>query len=562
VNCHNLTYEWTTVLNGATDCGSISNSIITDEFGNSYIIGEFIGFVDFDPGPATYYLSSIFSSWDVFIQKLDSNGNFVWAKSFGSYDWDSGSSLTIDIDGNIYATGYFFGFVDFDPSFNEYFINSAGLNDIYILKLNSSGDFIWAKSIGGECSDAGQSIYADNNGYIYLTGSFCDSVDFNPGLDEYFLTGIPSNSTIYVLKLDINGDFIWAKSLGVGILTCSGSGTSIITDTFGNIYTTGNYAGSGNFNPNGEYNLNWVGNTDIFVSKLDSNGNFIWAKSIGGINGDVAKKINTDNSSNVYIAGYFYQDSPDFDPDLGTHYLISHGQHEGFILKLNIDGNLDWVYSFGDTLSDDICSVNFDSFNNIYVLGNFSGYVDFNPSSGINSITSSGESDLFLLKLDSNGQFCWVESVPSSDVGNIYGLNFSIDTNENIYIVGWFNGAIDFDFTEDNMDYYWSTDDQDGWGGAFLSKWNQNIENNVSVNTFNDDSLLRIYPNPSNDFIFIEYNLHPFILSIYDSFGKIIYNQNIDSEKFSLNTKFLSKGVYSFVIRSKKDNLSKKVIIH
>jgi hypothetical protein len=138
------------------------------------------GTVDFDPGAGTANMSSTGSN-DIFIQKLDSNGNFLWAKTFGGSSADMGYSITVDGSGNTYTTGYFQGSVDFDPGEGLTIFNSAGSFDVFILKLDASGNYLWSTAFGGSSTDMGQSISVDVLGSIYTTGRFEDVVDFDIG---------------------------------------------------------------------------------------------------------------------------------------------------------------------------------------------------------------------------------------------------------------------------------------------------------------------------------------------------------------------------------------------
>src|SRR5690606_19324646 len=117
------------------------------------------------------------SSADIFISKLDTLGNFVWAKKIGGIGSDYSNSIALDNYGNVYTTGYFEDTVDFDPGFGVSYLNSTGGKDIFICKLDTSGNFVWAKKIGGSGTDAGNSIAVDNLGNIYITGYFEGLVD-------------------------------------------------------------------------------------------------------------------------------------------------------------------------------------------------------------------------------------------------------------------------------------------------------------------------------------------------------------------------------------------------
>src|SRR5690606_23904636 len=142
------------------------------------------GTVDFDPGVGVYNLTSLGYD-DIFIQKLDSNGDFLWAKRMGSTGSNIGHSIAVDTAGNVYTTGTFGGTVDFDPGVGTFNLTSAGGVDIFIQKLDSNGDFLWAKRMGGIGREQGSSITIDALGNVYTTGSFEEEVDFDPGVGIY-----------------------------------------------------------------------------------------------------------------------------------------------------------------------------------------------------------------------------------------------------------------------------------------------------------------------------------------------------------------------------------------
>ena len=142
--------EWVKSIGGTGTFNVEGNSIIVDDLGNTYITGAFEGTVDFDPSNSVYNLSANFSvpnsSRDVFILRLDFAGNFIWAKSFGGIVDAWVNSINIDVWNNIYLTGRYEGLVDFDPSLSSYNLTSTGSSDIFAQKLDSSGNFIWARS--------------------------------------------------------------------------------------------------------------------------------------------------------------------------------------------------------------------------------------------------------------------------------------------------------------------------------------------------------------------------------------------------------------------------------
>ncbi len=419
-------FDWAKSMGGAsTDNG---RSVAVDASGNVYSIGTYQGTVDFDPGPGVYNLTSA-GSLDVYISKLDASGNFVWAKSIGGTSVEYGVSIAVDGSGNVYTTGYYFGTVDFDPNAGVYNLTAASY-DVFISKLDASGNFIWANSVGGTSSDNSYGLTLDASGNVYVVGNYLTTADFDPSASVYNLTASGSYD-IFVLKLDASGNFIWAKSMGG---TSAEYCTSVTVDGSGNVYTTGYYFGTVDFDPGtGVYNITTTGSYDIYISKLDALGNFVWAKSIGGTGLDYGNAITKDASGNIYLTGY-YQATADFDPGVGTYNLTPIGSNDVFILKLDASGNFTWAKSIGGIGTDAGNSINVDALGNVYTMGNFSNTVDFDPGAGITYLTSNGGLDVFILKLDNLGNYKYAGVFGGTSSEN--GYSSTIDAVGNHYTTG------------------------------------------------------------------------------------------------------------------------------
>jgi hypothetical protein len=315
--------------------GVQAGAIAVDASGNVLTTGIVNGTVDFDPGTGIYNLTSA-GGGDTFVSKLDAMGNFVWAKIIGSTGSDNSTSVAVDASGNVYTTGYFQGTVDFDPGTGTQHLTSADDRDIFISKLDASGNFVWAKRLGGASYDVGYSIAVDASANVYITGFFQGTADFDPGIGIYNLVsrGI---TDIFISKLDGAGNFVWAKSMGG---TNYDDGFSIAVDASGNVYLTGFFEGTSDFDPGiGILNLVSGGSYDIFIAKLNSAGNLVWAKNMSGPSNDYGQSIAVDASGNVYATGYF-RETVDFDPGTGTKNLVSAGDFDVFILKFSPTANL------------------------------------------------------------------------------------------------------------------------------------------------------------------------------------------------------------------------------
>ena len=373
----------------------LGRSICLDKQGNIYVTGYFKFTVDFDPDTGVYNLTTNSGNYNTFILKLDTAGNFVWADQLAGDIASDAYSVITDTLGNVYVTGLFIGTVDFDPGPGTYNLSSAGSSDIFIIKLNSPGDLIWAKQMGGIDLDYGYSVSIDTQSNVYATGYFKGTADFDPDTGVYNLSAV-GNFDIFILKLNEAGDMLWAKQVGGIEMDVA---YSICTDLQGNTYTTGRFKGTADFDPgSGIYNLITLGVWDLFVEKLDSSGNLLWAKQLGGNASKSGNSIITDRQGNVYLTGEF-SDTTDFDPGPATYNLFSAGTDDVYVLKLNPAGDFVWAERLGGSGYDFGHSICIDNLDNVYLTGSFESIADFDPGSGVFNLSSNGSKDICIVKL-------------------------------------------------------------------------------------------------------------------------------------------------------------------
>jgi len=433
---------WSSAQTAVSVFGGVGNefseSTVVDSTGNIYTTGRFASTVDFDPGVGTSNLTSAGSS-DVFVSKLDASGNLLWAKSFGAAAADAGLSIAVDSTGNVYTTGFFASTVDFDPGAGTTNLTTAGSSDVFISKLDASGNLVFAKRFGGGISDLGYSIAVDSTGNIYTTGFFQDTVDFDPSAGTTNLT-TAGLSDVFISKLDASGNLVFAKRFGAAE---ADAGRSIALDSTGNIYTAGYFEQTVDFDPSaGTTNLTSAGRSDVFVSKLDSSGNLVFAKRFGAAETDVGLSVAVDSTGNVYTTGYFEQ-TVDFDPGAGTTDLTTGGGSDVFVSKLDASGNLVFAKRFGGSNDDGGISISVDSNGNIHTTGYFEERVDFDPGAGTSNLTSAGGTDVFVSKIDSSGNLLLAKSFGGT--ANDVGRSITFDSTGNIYTTGEFAGTVDFD---------------------------------------------------------------------------------------------------------------------
>lgn len=377
--------------------------------------------------------------------------NLTWVKQMGGTSTEEGRSIAVDVSGNVYTVGSFIGTADFDPGAGTVNLTSAGNTDIYISKLDAAGNFVWAKAIGGTSIEDGKAIALDASGNVYTTGYFNGTVDFDPGVGISNLTS--SNSDIFISKLDAAGNFVWAKRMGG---TGSSRGNSIAIDASNNVCITGVFRATVDFDPGAAaFNItaSGVGNfDDIFISKLDAAGNFVWAKRMGNTIGDAGNSITHDASDNVYTTGYF-QGIVDFDPGAGTFNLASASTTNSaiFVQKLDAAGNFVWAVRMTGVAVVGLLGpcggtgIDVDASGNVYTTGYFQRTADFDPGAGTFTIAATGgvNDDIFISKLDPTGNFVWAKKMGSTISDQ--GYSISIDAEGDVYTTGYFQSIADFD---------------------------------------------------------------------------------------------------------------------
>jgi hypothetical protein len=389
----------------AKQMGQLGNDfgtgIAVDDSGNVYTTGIFMYTVDFDPdlGPGTYNLTAAGSN-EIFVQKLDNNGNFVWAGAIGGSGNDM--SFDIDVDGanNVYVTGEFSGLADLDPTVDTLNFSSGGYNDIFISKLDAQGNLAWARHMPGTEYGIGHAIDFDTQNNIYVTGSFSQTVDFDPGPGQVNLSA-SGNYDGFVFRLDTAGNLTWAKAIGGSSYEES---YDIAVDNAGSVYLAGFFWSTADFDPGANVvNLTSFGASDAFILKLEGSGNFMWAKQLGGTNYDQARSIDVDAPGNVYTTGSF-SSTADFDPAVGTFNLTAAGSADVFVSELNGAGDFLFAKALGGEFDDVGLSVSVSSLGNAHVGGYYySTSVPVVTTSSTIYLTNADTgttNDIFLVKLD------------------------------------------------------------------------------------------------------------------------------------------------------------------
>jgi len=432
------TFEWVRSY-GSTNYDRIWDAEV---HGNQIgTIGSFDGALTFNPTNPVPNVSHN-GGGDILLNIYTTSGQLLVSKAFGGAGIDWSRSLDFDKWGNIYVTGTFSGSVNFDRSTTGSFTKTSnGGTDVFLAKFDSIGNAIWVKTFGGTSNDEGINVVVNASSEVIVTGTYSGTVDFDPNSAIQNATSNSNSTDIFLSKFDSAGNLIWNKTFGSS--SNNDASREIAIDRSNNIIFVGFYGGTIDFDPSPAIvNLPHSSQVDAFITKLDNQGNLVWAKNISSSSEIMIKGVKISKLNEVVVGGHFYN-TVDFDPSSATAFRTSNGSKEMFVLKLDSNSNFDFVKTLGSSSADVVEKIELDSYDNIFCTGYYFGNMDFDPSpTATVSKSNAGSSDTYLLKLDKNGLFQWVTTYSGSNTD--IGTNIVCD-NSRVYLVGNASSPADFD---------------------------------------------------------------------------------------------------------------------
>lgn len=403
-------HRWSEAFGDSGD--QFGEILVTDHTGNVVAGGSFGDSVDFGGGPLTSP-----ETIDIFVAKLDRDGEHLWSKRFGDEKEQYITDLAITAEDDIVMTGSFEGAIDFTGEVLE----SALGTDIFVAKLGAGGEPVWSKRFGDSNPQYGRSVAVDDLGYIILTGYFDGDVNFGGAT----LTSA-GDSDVFVAKLDPDGKHVWSHRFGAA----GGQyGARVAADPDRNLILAGLFIGTLDI---GGAPLPSAGDVDIFVAKLDESGAPTWSLAFGSSGIDDCTDIAIDPAGNIVMIGTFT--SP---ISFGGPTLPWEGGTDIFVAKLSPKGEHLWSARFGDAGNQHVRGVALDPLGNILLIGDFQGELNF----GGPSLTSSTGTDIFVAKLDPEGAHWWSKRM--GDANNQEGHGVATDSAGNVLTTGYFSGILD-----------------------------------------------------------------------------------------------------------------------
>lgn len=409
-------------------------SIKCDQSGNVIIGGRFDGTTDLNPGAAAFSKTSA-GSGDCYLVKLDQNGTFLWAQTFGGTGLDRINAVTSDANGNVYAAGYFANTVDFDPGPGVNNITTVAGSDFFVSKFDQAGNYQWTKTFGAALSDYAYGVATDNAGNVYIVGEFSsDSLDANPDagvnmLYNYTITG--SYFEGYLIALDSTGSYLWSNTMK-GSASDYARGVTVTSNQ--EIIVGGYFNTSIELDPAGSIATH--GSSDAYLAKFNNNGSFAWLKTFGGGGADYVYAIST--AGNHVVATGTFTSVVDFDPSLDSLKLYSNGGSDVYVTRLTTsDGLFSWARTFGNYSSELVNGIAVNTLGNIYVTGSYLDSTQLDPSNSAPTVLTYGGRDAYISKFDSSGNFIFGQHIGSN--GTDYGRVVAVTpTGDEFWAAGYF----------------------------------------------------------------------------------------------------------------------------
>lgn len=525
-NAQAPSWQWAKSAGGT---GQPDSKSVIDSIGNIYVTGTFQD--DTMAFGNNILINSHQNGLDIFIVKYDASGNVLWAKSGTGYGNDWSGSIGLDKNGFIYITGYFTGsFI----TFGGITLTNGSSSNIFIVKYDSSGNVVWAKSDGGSGSPSSVDIDVKPNGTFYITGAIQSNTISLGGITLTNNAGMNN----FVAKYNNLGNVIWAKS-------CGGYVKSIDSDKNDNVYVAGFFT-----SPIMSIGTTTLTNNstdgDIFLIKYDALGNVIWAKSAGGSKFDGINAIAIDSSSNVYITGVYNSTSITFG---ATTLINANGTSasyagDSFLAKYDANGNVLFAKNISGKGFDDGIAIKLDKNENIFLLGN-SGSDTLNFGNTI--ITNVF---IYIAKFDVVGNVIWVKHTGVYTNLNDIGCSLALDLNGNAFITGKFRSAtIPFDNTV--------LANSTGTFHFFAAK----LGGSAGIKENSNSSVISIYPNPNNGNFYIKGSVTA-NYKLINELGQTVKEIELNSKNnFIITLDNLTSGMYFIIGSNNHQTISKKIIV-
>ena len=442
----------------AGPAGETPMGVVLDAAGNSYVVGTFAGTVDFDrENVVAGDTVTAVNPQDGYVAKYDPTGKLAWVVDLASVGGPTtGTGIAYDAGtGRVYVTGTFFGQLRYNGpgGQNGVLVNGAGFTDGFVAGFDTGGTPRYAADMRTTVSGATtpNAVAVAPNGNVLVAGSF-PTTDFDPaanGGSGFTLTSsfgsaafvaeynpAAASGTGFVRAAKIDGTLNYAVGRGIAV------------DSTGDVWVTGEHNGAVTTPltiPSA------AAASNAFVFKLRGSGigfTPLYATGFGSAGSDVGRSVAVDAAGNVFVGGMFQQ-AVDFDTTAAKAFtLVSGGDSDAFVLKLDSGGAFQWARAFGGYRNDAVNGLAVDAAGNVYATGSFIDTVNFDPFGAYYLSTApSLNPQAFALKLDAAGEFRWAAQLGNTATAVAAGAGIATNATGRVASVGTFAGTVDLDPT-------------------------------------------------------------------------------------------------------------------
>ncbi len=529
-NAQSPPWAWEKGVGIAGDCEG--KGIATDAYGNSYVVGQYSGTVNFGSGITLTTLYSFAS--EPFVAKYNPNGVIVWAKAIALGNTGSYSAYKVDLDplGNCYVVGRFFGTADFG---NSVTLSSAGGRG-FIAKYDANGTALWAKNAADKC----YAISVDKNGNSCVNGHFTTAAT----MGTITLSDPSTQSLKYVARFDNNGVCQWACKV-TGTDGLDENFQSIGTDGDGNCYFTGYMPAEHTVIDTAHIDVSIGAGGFMYMAKFNPAGHVQWAKFADYSGSQYPQSLCVNDSGYVYLAGTLLGVN-------GIYFGVTVSWNNlGNLAKFSKDGNFIWVNEISssgvDPNNSKVRGLRADSAGNCYMTGSYSGTATFNTD--VIALSNTG---IFAAKFDNDGNALWGNGVCSYLNGYTYGYAIGFDKYGNGFVAGTYSYNLVF-----------------GTDTLFVGNFSSNIlvaklgSAGVGISEFSNSSNV-CFTNTGSGIVEMKGFVHPddiFNLEVYNLRGQKVFSQKM--QKPTVDLSFLNSGIYIIRCCNSKDQIVQKIsIVH
>lgn len=365
------------------------NNIAVDSSGRMYVAGHFQDKVYFGTDSIVPFT---IGQEDLFVAHYAADGRPKWVRSIASNGYQSAQAITLSKDHFLYISGYYTGSLTFGTTT----LNSKGNRDIFVAKYDTSGNVLWAQSIGGPGPDEPARILTDGVGNVYVSGIIRDAIFLDN--DTIYSQG---HYDAFLAKYNASGQYQWAKMVGSAVPDyCK----SMAWDGHDKIYITGWFSQQGTF---GSQQLTAVGEEDMFLTQFDTSGNILWTQQFGGLFDERAYDVEIDANREIYLVGVL--DSIFIiNKDIFSNRHLNRPTNV-LLLHLDVNGQYQWGKSIGYVYNDFCFDLALGDSSAVYLTGNFHDSCYFDSI----LVTAKGSYDVYTTKYSRPFQNIATQPIPS-----------------------------------------------------------------------------------------------------------------------------------------------------